>query len=597
MKEIKTRETVRDIRILDRTGNLAARMKNDYIRKKEETEQTDANSPEEYAVDCAAEKTQDIAHTMGNVLRNQGKYVASKVKTLSDFDRTNTSESRHSVDTVRGRGFMHTSAQRHDPVDGVKKTTERYPAPPKSAVKNRTYVAKTNEKLIRKNAVGRVKTAERTSREAAKAAQAMAKTAAKTAQTAAETAKKVQETAKIAAASMKTAAKTAAAAAKAIAAAIKELIAAVAAGGWAAAVVIIVVLLAGYVLGSVFGIFASEEGYGGAPSMPETVSEINAEFSDKINAIIASIPHDSVVISNAGSAAMAANWDDVLAVYAVLVSTDSNNSTEVATLDDEKIEKLKTVFWDMNRINYSVNTVQIGADSATGKPVSKTILTITVCGLSAEDMILIYGLSAERVSQLRELLQPKYAELFQRLIGSYKDITLSAQEIEAIMEMLPDDLSEKRKEVVLTAYSLLGKVQYFWGGKSLVLGWDSRWGIPTTVTSEGSRTTGTVRPFGVDCSGFVDWVFYNAYNGEYIIGHGGGTSSQYTYCDPIAWNNAQPGDLVFYPNCEHIGIVVENDAGTLTVIHCASGYNNVVMTKNTQGSSFAFAGRPKIYYE
>ena len=28
------------------------------------------------------------------------------------------------------------------------------------------------------------------------------------------------------------------------------------------------------------------------------------------------------------------------------------------------------------------------------------------------------------------------------------------------------------------------------------------------------------RVYGLDCSGFVDWVFYNITSGEYIIGHG-----------------------------------------------------------------------------
>ena len=122
------------------------------------------------------------------------------------------------------------------------------------------------------------------------------------------------------------------------------------------------------------------------------------------------------------------------------------------------------------------------------------------------------------------------------------------------MENLPADLSEARREVVLTAYQLLGRVHYFWGGKSLVIGWDSRWGMPMEVTAEGSSTTGTVRPFGLDCSGMVDWVFYNQSGGQYVIGHGGGATAQHSYCTPIAWSDAQPGDLVFYPGDSHVGI-------------------------------------------
>jgi hypothetical protein len=157
-------------------------------------------------------------------------------------------------------------------------------------------------------------------------------------------------TAKVAAATVKTAAKSVAAAVKALIAAAKSIIAAIVAGGWVAVVVIVMVLLAASILGSVFGLFASEEGYDGALSMPEVVNQINAEFSAEFDAIIADNPHDKLVIDNAGSATMVANWNEVLAVYAVLVATDPENPTEVATLDDEKIEKLKTVFWDMRLV-------------------------------------------------------------------------------------------------------------------------------------------------------------------------------------------------------------------------------------------------------
>ena len=73
-------------------------------------------------------------------------------------------------------------------------------------------------------------------------------------------------------------------------------------------------------------------------------------------------------------------------------------------------------------------------------------------------------------------------------------------------ERLPDDLSMERRMVVTYALALVDKVDYFWGGKSLVLGWDDRWGELTEVTAEGSDSTGTEQPYGLDCSGFVDWA-------------------------------------------------------------------------------------------
>lgn len=131
--------------------------------------------------------------------------------------------------------------------------------------------------------------------------------------------------------------------------------------------------------------------------------------------------------------------------------------------------------------------------------------------------------------------------------------------------------------------------------KSLVLGWDDRWGTLRQVTAAGSPTTGTYRPYGMDCSGYVDWVFYNATGGEYIIGHGGGAHAQHTYCTTISWEEALPGDLVFYPDDVHVGIVGGRDEnGNLLIIHCASDASNVVIT-GVDG--FTSIGRPDFYSE
>ena len=80
-----------------------------------------------------------------------------------------------------------------------------------------------------------------------------------------------------------------------------------------------------------------------------------------------------------------------------------------------------------------------------------------------------YRFNAEQHKLLEELMQPEYEELFMRLTGSYQDIALSEKEVAEIMKKLPADLSENRKQVVLTAYQLLGKVHYFWGGCALFL--------------------------------------------------------------------------------------------------------------------------------
>ena len=164
-----------------------------------------------------------------------------------------------------------------------------------------------------------------------------------------------------------------------------------------------------------------------------------------------------------------------------------------------------------------------------------------------------------------------------------------------VWERLPDDLSMERRMVVTYALALVDKVDYFWGGKSLVLGWDDRWGEPAEVTAEGSDSTGTEQPYGLDCSGFVDWAFYNASGGSYIIGQGGGAAAQHASCTDIAWDEVQPGDLLFYPEDEHVGIAAGRDwLGLLLVVHCASGTDGVAISRRT---GFKTAARPMWYGE
>ena len=397
-----------------------------------------------------------------------------------------------------------------------------------------------------------------------------------------------QQTTKMAETAVQKTAQAAGCALRSIIAAAQSLLAAIAAGGSTVVAMVLVICLIGLLIVSPFGIFFSGEDSGTGYTMPEAVSVLNGEFAARIEQIKAENPYDELDMDNAGSAAMISNWRDVLAVYAVRTTTDNASPDEVATLTEEKMEILREIFWDMNAITYWTEIVPGGKDEA-----DTVILHITVTIKTHLQMEDEYQFNTEQRRLLEELMQPKYQELFMALTGSYQNIELSPENVAKIMENLPADLSAERRQVVLTAYQLLGKVHYFWGGKSLIIGWDSRWGMPMKVTAEGSSTTGTVRPFGLDCSGMVDWVFYNQSGGQYVIGHGGGATAQHSYCTPIAWSDAQPGDLVFYPGDSHVGIVCGFDSsGNIMVIHCASSANNVVVTGKI---GFTSIGRPEYF--
>lgn len=354
-------------------------------------------------------------------------------------------------------------------------------------------------------------------------------------------------------------------------------------GGGVLLVALVIIIVIAAVANSPFGLFfAQERNAPGALSVAEAVNTVNIAYNAQLEQLQAD-SYDDIVIQG-----QAADWPEVLAVFATRYA-GADDGMDVATLDPDRVEKLTAVFWDMTEISSWVETIDHpGGEDSEGW--TEYILHITISAKTADEMRTAYAFTDYQNSALDELLADRAA--LSALAGS---LSISNADARAVLDALPADLSPERRAVVETALTLYGKLTYFWGGKSLVLGWDSRWGQLTKVTAAGSSTTGTYRPYGLDCSGYVDWVFYNMSAGEYVIGHGGGAHAQHTYCDPISWDEAQPGDLVFYPGDEHVGIVCGRDeSGGLLVIHCASGANNVVITGI---SGFTSVARPVFYGE
>ena len=375
---------------------------------------------------------------------------------------------------------------------------------------------------------------------------------------------------------------------RAIAAAAEKLAAAIGAGGAAAVSVVVVILLVGMLFASPLGILFAGEDTGTEIKIPDAVATLNGEFTDEIYRIMESNPYDALDMQEGMEAAMLQNWRNVLAVYAVKVSTDEEHGLDVITMDEEKLQLLREIFFDANKLEYELTTRTVDGEQITTLHISAQIK-------DAMQMADEYSFTAQQREMLEELLKPDYDDIFLSLIGNYQPdgMPIGPVDISDIQGTLPDDLDPLRESIVLTAYQLLGKVTYFWGGKSLVLGWDSRWGTPTTVTAPGSGSTGKVLPFGLDCSGFVDWTFYNATSGAYLPGRGGGAASQHGYCTNIAWSDALPGDLVFYADDSHVGIVCGYDSvGNILVIHCSGGQNGVVVTGR---EGFAVAARPDLF--
>lgn len=426
-----------------------------------------------------------------------------------------------------------------------------------------SYVGKSAKKKAVKSAKRAAKTQKEITKKAAKQAAKQAKEVA-------------QKSAQAAKATAKATVKIAVKVAQMVAAAAKAVVSALAAlGGWAVLLVaLIVVIVVAAIAASPFGIFISDEAADN-DSIPISaiVAECNMELSNKLDDIENAAAADrSEIIGEQ------ANWDLILAVFATKVAgVEDDTALDVVVITEDKKQKLKNVFWDMHEITSRTETVASG-------DTNEKVVFITITAKTKEEMIEKYHFTRKQQEALDTLLEQDEV-----LISAAQSLAVSDATAQDILKNLPDSLSAERKKVIKSACSLVGKVNYFWGGKSSAIGWDSEWGKLKTVSAEGSKTTGTKRPFGLDCSGFVTWSFINSGFNASSIGHG--TKGQIAKCSRISWSSAQVGDLAFYADLSHVGIVAGKDAaGNILVIHCSSGGNNVVITTN---SGFGFAARPR----
>ena len=273
--------------------------------------------------------------------------------------------------------------------------------------------------------------------------------------------------------------KAAVVAAKAVAAIVSALASLV--GGAALVLILVVVLVIGALLASPFGILFSNEPTRDAIPLSAAVAQVNMELTDRLADLQDGNGYDRVEILG-----QPPDWQEVAAVFAVKTA-GAEDGTDVAALTPEKVELLRDVFWDMCTLSSETETVEHPA-SGDEDAWTEEVLVITITPKTAEEMRTAYAFTEFQNQSLSDLL----AEL-DTLGGLLGDLSISQADAVALLKNLPDDLSPERRAAVETACKLVGKVNYFWGGKSLVIGWDSRWGTLREVTAAGNSTSGTYR--------------------------------------------------------------------------------------------------------
>lgn len=145
----------------------------------------------------------------------------------------------------------------------------------------------------------------------------------------------------------KSATQVAKSATKAIVASVKSLAAILGTGGVVVVAVILVLMLVGGLLASPMGIFFSGDA-DNALTIQQVMGQCNAQLSQQTTDIENSVSYDE--LEQTGQTAL---WKDVLAVYAVKVTTDPEHPLEVVTMDEERAELLREIFFAMNTVDYA----------------------------------------------------------------------------------------------------------------------------------------------------------------------------------------------------------------------------------------------------
>ena len=449
-KGIKTRNIAeKGIKAIDKAAVASERMKEAYIRTRDNADHSlyaAESSPGEYASDRLSSGVDSVTHEAIHQFDKQGrkgikttKENISKVKENIQKRKAAAEQPKKQAKKQAARKTRQTADKISEPVRtlrqerGAVKTLDRGKKSIKTVDRGRKTIkqASATAKGTVKTASKSIKTAEKTAKASIKTTQQAAKAAQRTAQATARAARAAAHAARAAAraavAAAKVAAKATIAAVKAIIAATKALIAAIAAGGWIAVLVIVIICLIGLLIGSCFGIFFSGEDSGTGQTMQNVVQEINDDYQQQIDTTKANLSHD--VLEMSGSRAV---WPEVLAVYAVKTTTDSDNPQEVATIDDSKKAILTDIFWEMNQISSRTETrtetVITETDDGNGNivetetTVTQTYLYITVSHKTAEEMAAQYGFDEEQKEQLAELLAEENRSLWSAVLyGIYTE--------------------------------------------------------------------------------------------------------------------------------------------------------------------------------
>ena len=317
-------------------------------------------------------------------------------------------------------------------------------------------------------------------------------------------------------------------------ASLHSLVTAIAAGVSVALSIIIVISLVAFVSGSAYGIFfAANAPNENVISVQEAVETLTEEYRDRLEEISNTIQHDRQDIV-ANDDAYFIHWQDVLAVFSSYVSGDEFGSS-VASLEEEQVDKLREIMWEMNEVDYSTHTeiTTIETTGEEGQPtttnITETVLVIELTHKTPDEMASDYHFTNRQNTYLQLLQDPQYEELWAELLGGFEQG--SGKLMAPDDTLTPTGTLQWPLPVAGTITSQFGhRVDPITGEVSSHTGTDIACaeGTPILAAADGTVTV---------ANGLDSW---GGSYGYYIqIDHGGGLETLYAHCSSICVTTSQ----------------------------------------------------------
>ena len=147
---------------------------------------------------------------------------------------------------------------------------------------------------------------------------------------------------------------------------------------------------------------------------------------------------------------------------------------------------------------------------------------------------------------------------------------LTALDVDLYMQLLPEDTTALRRDLVRFALTSVGRVPYYWGGKPGAPGYEAnRFGVLTAADEDGRFLK------GLDCSGWINWVYWSV-TGQRLAGES--TSTLSSCGRAITRDELLPGDICIRPG-ENAHVVMflgwTADGQMLCIQETSGNINNV----------------------